>query len=161
MFVHIGTSNTFVVIAQGAEVLLARLLDIGGRHIDESVAQHLDMPLSDAVSLRRYNGERRADQRDMEVAQSIDEAARPVVERFLGELGKCVRYHSVTFRGQPLSGIVLGGGEASETLAETITARLDVKCDVGDPLRSLETSLPLVHRSQWDVAAGLALRSVN
>jgi type IV pilus assembly protein PilM len=161
MFVHIGRSNTFVVIAQGADVLLARLLDIGGEDFDESVAQHLDMPLADAISLRRYNGERRADQRDMEVSQSIDDAARPVVERFLAELGKCVRYHSVTFRGQPLSGIVLGGGEANESLADTIVARLDVRCDVGDPLRTLETSLPLLHRSQWDVAAGLALRSIN
>lgn len=161
MFVHIGMSNTFVVIAQGADVLFARLLDIGGKHFDESVAQHLDMSLADAISLRRYNGERRADQRDPEVSESIDEAARPVVERFLGELGKCVRYHSVTFRGQPLSGIVLGGGEAHESLAETITARLDVRCEVGDPLRTLQTSLPLVHRSQWDVAAGLALRSMN
>lgn len=161
MFVHIGTSNTFVVIAQGADVLLARTLDIGGKHFDESIAQHLDMPLADAISLRRYSGERRADQRDPEVAESIDEAARPVVERFLGELGKCVRYHSVTFRGQPLSGIVLGGGEAHESLAEQIAARLDIKCDVGDPLRTLQTSLPLVHRSQWDVAAGLALRSSN
>jgi type IV pilus assembly protein PilM len=161
MFVHIGASNTIVVIAQGADVLLARVLDIGGKHFDESVAQHLNMSLSDAVSLRRYNGERRADQRDEEVAQSIAEAARPVVERFLAELGKCVRYHSVTFRGQPLSGIILSGGEATDTLAEAITARLDVKCELGDPLRTLDTSLPLVHRSQWDVAAGLALRTIN
>jgi type IV pilus assembly protein PilM len=161
MFIHIGMSNTFVVVAQGADVLLARLLDIGGKHFDESVAKHLDMPLSDAISLRRYNGERRTDQRDPEVAQSIDDAARPVVERFLAEVSKCVRYHSVTFRGQPLSGIVLGGGEATESLAETIAARLDVKCEVGDPLRTLETTLPLMHRSQWDVAAGLALRSPN
>jgi type IV pilus assembly protein PilM len=161
MFVHIGASNTIVVIAQGADVLLARVLDIGGKHFDENVAQHLNMSITDAVSLRRYNGERRSDQRDEEVAQSIAEAARPVVERFLAELGKCVRYHSVTFRGQPLSGIVLSGGEATDTLAESITARLDVKCDLGDPLRTLETSLPLVHRSQWDVAAGLALRSFN
>ncbi|MEX2185268.1 MAG: pilus assembly protein PilM [Pirellulales bacterium] len=161
MFVHIGTSNTFVVIAQGADVLLARVLDIGGIHFDESVAQHLDMAIEDAISLRRYNGERRADQRDEEVAESIRDASRPVVERFLNELGKCVRYHSVTFRGQPLSGIVLGGGEATEHLAESIAARLDVKCEVGDPLRTLETSLPLIHRAQWDVAAGLALRPIN
>ncbi len=161
MFVHIGASNTIVVIAQGADVLLARVLDIGGKHFDESVAQHLNMLLSDAVSLRRYNGERRSDQRDEEVAQSIAEAARPVVERFLAELGKCVRYHSVTFRGQPLSGIILSGGEATDTLSEAFTARLDVKCELGDPLRTLETSLPLVHRSQWDVAAGLALRNIN
>lgn len=161
MFVHIGTSNTFVVIAQGADVLFARVLDIGGLHFDKSVAQHLDMSLSDAISLRRYNGERRADQRDPDVAESIDAAARPVVEQFLSELGRCVRYHSVTFRGQPLAGIVLGGGEATETLAEAIAARLDVRCEVGDPLRTLETSLPLVHRAQWDVAAGLALRSIN
>jgi type IV pilus assembly protein PilM len=161
MFVHIGSSSTIVVIAQGADVLLARVLDVGGQHFDESVALHLDMSLADAISLRRYNGERRADQRDEDVAQSIADAARPVVERFLAELGKCVRYHSVTFRGQPLSGVVLSGGEANEALAEAIAARLDVKCEVGDPLRTLATTLPIWNRSQWDVAAGLALRTAR
>jgi type IV pilus assembly protein PilM len=158
MYVHIGASSTFVVIAQGGDVLLAKLLGVGGRNFDEAVSRNLSMSIGDAVTLRRNHGDRRADQQDPEIARSVAESTRPVVEQLTTELAKCVRYHSVTFRGQPLSAVVLGGGEANTALADLLTSRLDVKCELGDPLRTMETQLPAAHRGQWDVAAGLALR---
>jgi type IV pilus assembly protein PilM len=158
MFVHIGATSTFVVIAQGGDVLFAKILEIGGRHWDEAVAKHLNMNPSEAIALRRHNGDRRADQQDPEITRSVAESTRPIFEKLLVELAKCVRYHSVTFRGQPLSSIVLSGGEGCAALVESLDARLDVKCELGDPLRALETNLPAARRSQWDVAAGLAMR---
>jgi type IV pilus assembly protein PilM len=70
----------------------------------------------------------------------------------------CVRYHSVTFRGQPLSRVVIGGGEAAPTLAEELSARLDLPCELGDPLRSFEMAIQTGRRGQWDLAVGVALR---
>ena len=71
------------------------------------------------------------------------------------------RYYSVTFRGQPLGQVVLTGGEANPSLIEWLTARIDVPCDLGNPLRSYQ-KIPASGRvGQWDVAAGLALREVN
>ncbi len=161
MFVHIGASTTAVVIAQDDDALFIKYIDVGGRHFDESVARLLQMKTLDAATLRRHNSDRREDQRDPEVARSVAEAMRPVVDRLTNELSLCVRYHSVTFRGQPLSRLVIGGGEASQSLIDDLAQRLDLSAELGHPLRSLDTtntSLP-GRSSQWDIATGLALRT--
>jgi len=161
MFVNVGASTTTVVIARGSHAMFMKYVDVGARHLDDAVARHLKMKHAEAAALRRHNGDRRADQRDPEIARSIAESIRPVLDRLANELAMCVRYYSVTFRGQPLERVVLGGGEASETLVEWLSARLDVSCELGDPLRSYDKP-PQAHRTgQWDVAAGLALREVN
>jgi type IV pilus assembly protein PilM len=156
--VNVGASMTAVVIARGSQAVFIKYIEVGGRHFDEAVAGHLQMDLADAAALRRHNGDRRADQRDPEIARSIAESVRPVLDRLAGELSLCVRYYSVTFRGQPLSQIVLGGGEATQSLADWLAARLDLPCELGDPLRSYQKAVSPGRIGQWDVAAGLALR---
>jgi hypothetical protein len=52
---------------------------------------------------------------------------------------------------------VLGGGEAQESLRETLARRLDLKCELFDPLRNVANPARALRPSQWDVAAGLAL----
>jgi type IV pilus assembly protein PilM len=158
MFVHIGAESTAVVIAHGREPLFIKYVDVAGRHFDEAVATHLQMDLPAAATLRRHNGDRRADQQDREIARSVADATRGVVARMAAELAMCVRYHSVTFRGQPLARIVLGGGEASAGLAEEFARRLDVQCELGDPLRKFELAIQTGRRGQWDLAVGTALR---
>ncbi|MFW5693432.1 MAG: hypothetical protein ACOCWL_04380, partial [Thermoguttaceae bacterium] len=70
-------------------------------------------------------------------------------------------YSSVTFRGQPISQLVLSGGEANDGLLEWIQGRLGLPCELGNPLRSFQPA-PLSGRiGQWDVAAGLALKELN
>lgn len=161
MFVTIGASNTVAVIARGSNTMFVKYIDLGGRHFDEAVAKSLKMTASNASALRRHEGDRRVQERDPEIARSIHEAIRPVLDRLTHELSLCLRYYSVTFRGQPLSQVVLGGGESSETLAEWLTARLDLPCEAGNPLRPFEKSPVGGRIGQWDVAAGLALRDVN
>jgi type IV pilus assembly protein PilM len=161
MFVNLGAARTKVVIARGSDAMFVKYVDAGGRHLDEAVAKHLDMSLDDAAALRRHNGDRRADQRDPEIARSIAEAVRGVLDRLANELSLCLRYFSVTFRGQHVAQTVLGGGEASEALAEWLAARLDVPCELGNPLRTFEKNALSGPQTQWDVAAGLALRNAN
>jgi type IV pilus assembly protein PilM len=161
LFVHLGATSSIVVIAHGTDVLFVKYLDVGGRQLDEAVARHLDMAIEDGAALRRHNGDRRVDQQDPEIARTVAEATRPVVERLVTELALCARYHSVTFRGQPLARIVLSGGEATQPLAELTAARMDVACEVGDPLRSYELTVQTGRKGQWDVAAGLALRQLE
>jgi type IV pilus assembly protein PilM len=158
LFVHIGETNTVAVIAGGSDVLFVKYIDAGGRQMDEAVARHLKMSVEDAAALRRHNGDRRADQQDPEVARSVLEATRPVIDRLASELSLCVRYHSVTFRGTPLARIVLGGGEATQALVDALATRLDLKCELGDPLRTYESFVAGERKGQWAVAAGLALR---
>lgn len=158
MFVHVGASGSLAAIAQGSDVMLVKYIDVGGRQLDESVARNLRMSQADASALRRHNGDRRADQRDPEITRSIHEATRPVYDRLADELSLCLRYHSVTFRGQPPSQIILGGGEAAAPLAEWLGRRLDATCELGNPLRTYDNGVPGGRIAQWDVAAGLALR---
>ncbi len=161
LLVHIGHSGTAVVIVEDDDTLFVKYLDIGGREMDEAVARHLKMEPAEATALRRHNGDRRADQQDPEVAKSIAAATRGVVEKLIAELSLCIRYHSVTFRGQPLARLVLGGGEATETLGEILSRRLDLKCELFEPLRGADGAARSLRQGQWDVAAGLALRKVD
>ena len=158
MFVNFGASNTSIVIARGGEAMFVKYVDLGGRHFDEAVARHLKMAPADAAALRRHNGDRRADQRDPEIARSIAESIRPVLEKLTQEVSLCLRYYSVTFRGQPLVQVVLSGGEANASLVEWFAARIELPCELGNPLRTYPKAPASGRIGQWDVAAGLALR---
>ena len=161
LLVNIGASNSTVVIAKGSDAMFIKYVDVGGRHLDEALANHLKIDLPEAAALRRHNGDRRTDQRDPEVTRSITESIRPVLDRLANELSLCLRYYSVTFRGQPLSQVVLGGGEATESLADWLSTRLDLPCHLGDPLRNFRPAGTPQRNpgriGQWDVATGLAL----
>jgi type IV pilus assembly protein PilM len=161
LMVHIGYTRTAAVIAQSDELLFVKYIDIGGQHFDQAVARHLRMELPEAVSLRKHSGDRRADMQDPEVARSVSEAIRPILERLASELAMCVRYHSVTFRGQPLVRMVLGGGEATNHLLDVLGRQIDLRCELSDPFRTITTTANLGRKGQWDVAAGLALRELN
>lgn len=161
VLVHVGYGSTAVIIAQGQDALFIKYVELGGKQMDDAVARHLNMPQSEAAALRRHNGDRRADQQDPEVTRSVRTAARAVVEQLCQEVSMCIRYHSVTFRGQPLARLVLGGGEANEWLCSQLQERLDLPIHLGEPLRTFQGQLPANRHSMWDVAAGLALREVS
>lgn len=161
LLVHLGAASTAVVIAQGNDALFIKYVETSGRTLDEAVAKHLKLAPPEAAALRRQHADRQADRRDEEISRSLAEATRPVVDRLIGELSLCLRYHSVTFRGQPVARVILGGGEATPALAEALGARLDIPCEVGEPLRLLHAAKSVGRQCQWDVAAGLALRNIN
>ena len=158
MFVNVGASNTLVVIACGLEAVFIKYLDIGGRLLDEAVSKHLKLSLAEATSLRSHNGDGRADQSDAEVARGITESIRPILDRLVHELSLCMRYYSVTFRSETLQECLIGGGEANDAVVEWLGARLDLPCELGNPLRIFDKSPPCERVAQWDVATGLALR---
>lgn len=161
LVIHVGHLRTAAVITQGEEMLFVKYIDIGGSHLDAAVARHLRMEIPEAAALRRHSGDRRAELQDPEVVKSVAEAIRAVLERLAGELSMCIRYHSVTFRGQPLIRAVLGGGEATQQLADSLSKNLNLKCELSDPFRALTMQRDLGRRGLWDVAAGLALREIK
>ena len=161
MYVHVGYKSTLVVIAQGAELLFVKFIELGGKQFDQEVSRKLKMNLSDSASLRRNNGDRRSGRQDPEITRSIVDAMRPAVERLASELSMCVRYHSVTFRGRPLERLVLGGGEAAEALLEGLTKRVGLAGELSDPFRMYSRSGKTGRTCHWDIAAGLALREAT
>jgi type IV pilus assembly protein PilM len=158
MYVNIGASNTLAMIARGTEAVFIKYLDIGGRQLDDAVSKHLKLSPLDAAALRRHCGDRRATNRDPDIARGIAESIRPILDRLAHELSLCMRYYSVTFRGESLSQCIVGGGEADDGLVEWLGASLELPCELGNPLRIYEKSVPQDRYTQWDVAAGLALR---
>ncbi len=161
LVVHVGFARTAAVITQGDEMLFVKYIDVGGTQFDAAVARHLNMEPSEAAALRRTHGDRRSDLQDPEVVRSVEGATRPIVERLAQELAMCIRYHSVTFRGQPLARCVIGGGEASPPLAESLGKLLSLPCEISDPFRALPSAAHLGRKGTWDVAVGLALRDLN
>ncbi|MBC8356507.1 MAG: pilus assembly protein PilM [Planctomycetes bacterium] len=161
MYVHVGYASTLVVIAQGEDLLFVKYIELGGKQFDEAVSRKLKMDLPDSASLRRNNGDRRSARQDPEITRSVADAMRPAVERLTSELSMCVRYHSVTFRGRPLERFVLGGGEASETLLESLTKRIGLDGELSDPFRMYARNGMTGRTSHWDIAAGLALREMT
>ena len=157
MYVNVGAGCSMVVIARGNDLMFMKPIAVGGRCLDAAVAQHLEMPPAEASALRRHHGDRRSDQRDPEITRAIQEAVRPVWERLANELAMCARYFSITFRGDPLSCVVLGGGEATKELADWLAHHLNLPCELADPFRSFENRPTPGRAGQWDVAAGLAL----
>lgn len=161
LFVGVGAASTTVVVAQGSAAMVVKRVEIGGRDFDEAVARSLKLSFGDAESLRRHNADRPVDQRDAEISDGINYAIFPLYDRLAHELSLCSRYLSVTFRGQPLARVVLGGGEANPALADRIATRLDLPCELGNPLRPFRHDRIAGRFGQWDVAAGLALRNVT
>lgn len=161
LMVHVGYTRTAALVVQGEELLFVKYIDIGGQHLDLAISRHLKMELHEAVSLRKHNGDRRAEMQDPEVVRSVSEGTRQVVERLSTELAMCVRYHSVTFRGHPLVRLVLGGGEATQSLLDALARQIDLRCELSDPFRSFASVPNVGRRGQWDVATGLALRTLN
>ena len=158
MYVHIGAMNTAVVIAQDAGAVFVKYLAIGGTQMNEAVARSLGMELPAAAMLRGHNGDRRKDQHDPEIARGVAQALRPVLDQLANELSLCIRYHSVTFRGQAIGRAVFGGGEATPQIAESVQVRLNLPCEVGAPFRTYRVESEAARHTQWDVATGLALR---
>ena len=161
MFVEAGASYTVAVVARGTDTMFVKYIDIGGKHFDEAVSRHLKMTPGESAALRRHNADRPKEQRDAEIDRGVAEALRSPVEKLAHELSLCIRYYSVTFRGQPLDRIVLGGGEADEELAQWLAARLDLPCELGNPLRPFEGNDFTGRPGMWDVAAGLAMKETN
>ncbi|MCH2126515.1 MAG: pilus assembly protein PilM [Pirellulaceae bacterium] len=158
LYAHVGYSGTSVTIARGDQILFVKYLPLGGKQFDQAVARHLELGLSEAGSLRQHNGDRRADEQDPDIARGIREATREVVSQLCLEVNRCVRYFHVTFRGQSLGRVIVGGGEATDQLTEAFASHLNIKAELGAPLRSHVSGAVAGRATQWDVAAGLALR---
>ncbi len=161
MYVNIGAGATTVLIARGNDLMFIKPVSLGGRDMDAAVAHHLEMSAAEASALRRHHGDRRADQRDPEISRAIQEAVRPVWERLANELAMCIRYFSITFRGDPLSCLVLGGGEAAKDLADWLANQLNLPCELADPFRAFDNRPAAGRVGQWDVAAGLAMHETT
>ncbi|NJL31934.1 MAG: hypothetical protein HC898_10040 [Phycisphaerales bacterium] len=140
------------------------------------MAGKLGIPLSEAIELRRRlmrqgaagEGEQPlfGSSRRESIDRAVFEALRPLYSELATEVGLCLRYYSVTFRGRRPECVQLTGGEAGDPfLAKALEEELKISAIPAQPL--IHTDLAeqnLLHEDQyghpagWTAAVGLSMR---
>ena len=164
-YLFCGETTSTVMFAEGRRALFLKSLPIGGRLFDEAVALALAVDLETAASMRADVFAATALDGENEVHRSIIESLRPNFNLLVAELELCLRYYKVTFRGRPLDGLVLSGGEAAPWLAEYLGERVGVNAHAINPLDCLSrkptsNSLNLLS-GRWATALGLAMKRMG
>lgn len=179
--VDLGAESTKVLIVRDGAAMFFKRIDIGGRHFDRAVAEHLGMAFDEAARLRwrvtaaenaaprREDGDAEAPADvpadDDEVRRTVADASRGVLDELSQEIGLCLRYFSVTFRGKrPEQVWLAGGGAHDERVRQTLERKLEAGVQIAEPFEGIDLSGPSVQlerrgrRCEWAVALGLAMR---
>jgi type IV pilus assembly protein PilM len=171
VIVDVGVRRSQVVIGKGHEISFIKSIDIGGLSFHEAVGKKLGITLEEAEALRRRlvdaaEPQEPAARRDP-VRQAVFDATRSAMEELGREISLCLRYYSVTFRGQRPTRLRLVGGEAWDPqLQSLLNAALVIPVEVGRPLYSVDTSKmrPGDRRGpmcEWALALGLGLKTTD
>jgi len=170
VFADIGAETT-VVISRGRDVVFVKTIPIGGSLFNRAVGECLDLEPSEAEALRRRMASRTAagetDPHDRAV-RAVTDAIRPHLEDLADEIGLCLRYYGVTFRGARPEQIAFTGGEAHHPhVTSTLADRLGMEAVVADPFRNVRTDHlgPVLDRrgirAEWATAFGLSLKGFH
>ena len=159
VLVDIGCRQSQVIIGRGRAVTFYKTLDLGTASLDECVARKLGLDVSDATSLRRRYAEEQSTDTDPVYAAVVDATRRHLTD-LAREVSLCLRYYSVTFRGQrPARVRLLGGGAGDATLRSAFASALSVPVECYDPLAGVKMPVANAGASgAWGVAFGAALR---
>jgi type IV pilus assembly protein PilM len=167
VLVDMGARRSQVIIGRGREISFYKAVDIGANNLHDAVSRKLEISLDEARSLRRRLNEsvEPADPaRPDAVRQAVSDATRPTIEELAREISLCLRYYSVTFRGQRPGRVRLLGGEAGDPhLLGILSAALPIPIEAGKPLLSVNTSTMKQgdrrgYMSEWAAAFGLSLK---
>ena len=165
-------ARTRVVICRGREVGFVKTIPIGGTVFNRAVAECLELEPTEAEALRRRIGARAADGAEAgehdRADRAVTDAIRPHLEDLADEIGLCLRYYGVTFRGPWPEKIQLTGGEAhNPTIPSALGDRLQMRVEVADPFRRARTDHlgPVLDRravrAEWAMALGLSLKGFH
>lgn len=171
ILVDVGYRRSKIVIGRGRDISFMKSIDIGSQHLHEAVSRKLGITMDEARALRRRLIEAApgpglsldAVRRDS-VRQAVFDATRSTMEQLSREISLCLRYYSVTFRGQRPAKLRLFGGEAADPLLlGVLNAGLSIPVEAGRPLFSVDTSRMdaadrMGYMSEWASAFGLSLK---
>jgi type IV pilus assembly protein PilM len=183
VIVDVGLARSQVVIGKGREISFLKSIELGSEHLHEAVSNKLAITRSEARALRlrqiesagfpsprpgadlnASNAEALANAQRDPVRQAVFDATRSTLEALGKEIALCLRYYSVTFRGQRPTKVRLCGGESADPfLIGVLNAALGVPVEPARPLYSVDTSRmqPDDRRStmgEWALALGLGLK---
>jgi type IV pilus assembly protein PilM len=160
-YVDIGGLGSRIIVTRGSEILFVKACPVGGAMLDERVAKGLSIDQVAAAELLRRclygEGVSEEDQ------QKVHEAIRPALEQLGKEIGLCLRYCAVTFRGDRPDQIVCGGRDAGAEAVRTVLAEVTrMPVEAADAFRGIDCGPAFGGDAPqpwaWNIAVGMALR---
>ena len=169
MIINVGTEVSSVILTRGNQLAFLKTIPVGGYMFDSAVALALSMSEQEAIDFRsrRMLPPRDDDQpTDRRVDRLIFESVRPHMHDLAQEAALCLRYYSVTFRGQRPEVVKITGTNAAEpNLSQVLADHLKIPTEVARPFDGIDiskTSLGSERRdaclADWSTALGLSLR---
>jgi type IV pilus assembly protein PilM len=170
VLVDVGARRSQVIIARGRDISFYKTIDIGSSHLHEAVSRKLNISVDEAKGLRRRlmtAGEQEQPVKRDPVRQAVIDATRSIMEDLAREIGLCLRYYCVTFRGQRPSQARIVGGEGNDgRLVATLKQILNIPVEPGRPLFSVHREKMRAAEqqgtmSEWTLALGLGLKTTK
>jgi type IV pilus assembly protein PilM len=164
VLVDVGTKCTQVLIGKGRDISFFKAIETGGADFNLAVSRKLGIAPIEARALRRRLQEQPDDSHPQTVRQAVSDATRSVMENLTREISLCLRYHSVTFRGQrPLKVRVSGGEGGDQQLLSMLQSVLAIPVESARPLFNVECAKMHAfdrHKpsGEWAIAMGLGLK---
>lgn len=183
----LGCGSTKVMITHGKDLVFARTIELGGRHLDEAVSKQIKRELSEGRKRRLAMDELSTGGAppapasvpgEAGAATAVAERAAPgaftpagpdvsePLEMLTDEVALCLRYHASLFPDRRVERAIFVGGEARHAgLCRAIARTLRLPAQVGDPLARVartgnEPSLGIDTKSPqpgWAMLVGLCL----
>lgn len=170
----VGHSVSKILISRGERLLFHKQVELAGEHLNRAVQERLGLKPEEAIELRRKLASSRVSdsqepamfgstQRE-NLERAVHDAERSAMAELAREVALCLRYFSVTFRGQRPQSVLLVGGEAGDpVLPRLFEEEASVHLIATDPLAGIDLkAAPVIAgepgtHGQWSVAAGLCL----
>ena len=173
VYADIGEHATRVITTIDERIVFIKSVAVGGQQLSEMTARALNLSHTDAAQLRRdilnYHfdaGSRGSSHVQSEILESAFAAIRPGIEQLGKEIGLCLRYYAVTFRGiRPHELVCVGGQSYDPQLLQSLTEMTGVQAVKGSPLADIDTQGVFAENErrggllEWATAAGLSMRS--
>ena len=133
--VSVGAGLTMVVVHHGDTLQFVRTIDVGGDTVTRAIAAALDIPVTDAETMKRALAS--PEPHD----QAAVNAAATVVEQLADEVRSSLRFFgSMPGRTAPVRVLLTGGGARTAGLLDQLRARMDVPVLEASPLSFVDVS---------------------
>jgi Tfp pilus assembly PilM family ATPase len=168
LFLDIGLASTQVVLAQGKQMVFARNLLLGGRTLDQCVADTMHISLPQAHWIRR---KMLAEAKDAAAEDDLFRLLDAKIAEITEEILRCLMYCGSSLKTHTAENLIFVGGEAhNNRLCQSIAQRLNLPAQVGDPLAGVRRAAPARQtfaadtrgpQPAWAVAIGLGLGTMQ
>lgn len=168
IIIDIGYNRTGIIILAGKTILYTTTIDFGGRQLEKTISQNLNMSQNEAITLKKEKGlEKQAYGGKLFGAFVVPLAVLAEETRRAMEYYRNHSVHSHDVR-EVVSEVLLVGGDANLLGLETyLSVSLKIPVRKADPLEPVYRAYkvpPLIMRRQayaYATAVGLALRGIS